>query len=174
MLELVDFEELRAVLRLQKEDLEDYPDLAAIISSVYAAIESHTWRTLEYSDEHVETIWFDGRIVSLKALPIIDLASVVLDGMEVQSLAKIRQDGIEFLSPMRGRAEVTYEGGYETAPPALKRAATLQVLHEFQRKDKVGAESVSNEGGFTRWPQMGLLDEVKRLLAPFVHPARLI
>lgn len=174
MLDLVDFEELRAVLRLQKEDLEDYPDLAAIISSVYAAIESHTGRTLEYSATHAETVWIDGRLVPLKALPVSALTAAVIDGLEMRSLASIRQDGIEFLAPLRGQVAVTYAGGYLFAPDALKRAATLQVLHEYQRKDKIGAESVSNEGGFTRWPQMGLLDEVKRLLAPFVHPARLI
>lgn len=170
MLPLTDFDELRALLRLQKDDIEDYPDLAAIIRSVYAAMESYTGRAFERMRRTERVMMTGGQIVTLRALPVAAVTSVTFGGT---SLAyTVQSDGLRLGARASGEVAVIYTGGYAEAPEDLRRAATLQVLHEYQRKDHIGAESVSNEGGFTRWPQLGLLDEVKRLLAPYVHPAR--
>lgn len=181
MLALIDFDEMRAVLNLEKPDLADYPSLEAIVASVYAAIESHTGRTLERASR-TEYVDVDGRIVPLKALPVQSVSLVMFDGADMTAdLVVSRRDGLRIRYPLTGEVAVTYTGGLSLADvqnasevAALKRAMTLQVLHEFQRKDHIGAESVSNEGGFTRWPQMGLLDEVKRLLAPIRNPTVMI
>lgn len=180
MLPLTNFDELRELLHLEKDDIEDYPSLAAVIESVYAAIEIYTGRTLERGD-HVEDAHIDGCLVPLRALPVESVESVTLDGADVTSAATIRRDGLALSGGYAGDVVVTYTGGLSASNPrhrrdiaALRRAATLQVLHEWQRKDHIGAESVSNEGGFTRWPQLGLLDEVKRTLNPLRNPAALI
>lgn len=173
MLDMTDFDELSAMLGLEKPDLDDYPALAAITYSVTAAIESFTGRDLQRL-RRTERVQCDGRIVSLRALPVEEVHGITDAAGRSLSWAEIREFDLRLVAEHRGIVEVDYTGGYRAPPPALQRAATLQVLHEFQRKDHIGAESVSNEGGFTRWPQLGLLDEVKRMLAPFVHPARMI
>lgn len=181
MLALTDFDELKSLLGLERDDIEDYPALSAIIASVYAAIETYTGRELEYK-VRTEYPQADGTLVALRALPVESIASVTADGIVITAdVTARRNDGMQTGRMYSGELVVTYTGGLAANKPqhastlaALKRAATLQVMHEFQRKDHVGAESVSNEGGFTRWPQLGLLDEVKRMLNPLRHPAGLI
>jgi hypothetical protein len=173
MLALVKFDELKALLGLDRDTLDDYPDLKLIVSSVYAAIESYLGRTLE-QDTHTEVVPINGCLVPLMAVPVVSITSATTAfGMDLTSGASIRHDGIELSGRVRGEIQVTYVGGLEEVPVGMRRAAILQIQHEYQRKDHVGATNVSNEGGSTFWPELGLLKEVKRMLDPFVHPARL-
>jgi hypothetical protein len=173
MLALVKFDELKALLGLDKASLDDYPDLKLIVSSVYAAIESYLGRTLE-QDTYTEVVPINGSLIPLMAVPLVSVSAVIMaSGFDMTSSSSIRHDGIELLGSIKGEVQVTYVGGLEDAPAGIKRAATLQIQHEYQRKDHIGATNVSNEGGSTFWPELGLLKEVKRMLDPFVHPARL-
>jgi hypothetical protein len=54
----------------------------------------------------------------------------------------------------------------------MNRAALLQVAHEFQRKERIGSDSISTEGGTVTYPQLGLLAEVKKRLNQYIHPLK--
>lgn len=174
MLALVKFDELKALLGLEQSSLDAYPDLKLLISSVYAAIESYLGRTLE-QNTYTERVPINGSLVPLTAVPVASITSVTTaTGYDMTAGASIRHDGVALSGFVKGEVEVVYVGGLEETPPPLKRAAQLQIQHEWQRKAHVGATSVSNEGGSTFWPELGLLKEVQRMLDPLVHPARLI
>jgi len=53
---------------------------------------------------------------------------------------------------------------------ALEQASVQQVPYEWGRKDSLGATVVSTDGGVTRYPELDLLKNVKRLLEPHKHP----
>ncbi|MDY0071822.1 MAG: hypothetical protein RBR77_04150 [Thauera sp.] len=170
MLPLIDFDEMAAIMGLEKTDISDYPALEALQRSVYAALEEHTGRTFERG-EYSESVYVDGHIVSLPALPVVSVKTVQ-SAAGVDLPFEIMPDGIRLRGWHRGYVSVTYTGGFDRAPENLRRAALLQTMHEFQRKDHIGAESVSTDGGFARWPQLKLLDEVKACVSRLVHPAR--
>lgn len=173
MLKLVKFEELASLLDLQKPSIDSYPALQLILTSVYSAIESFCGRNLE-SAEYTEQVYVSGRLVPVRALPIASVSSCTdEDGVNYAADVRIRPHYIQLPVTYHGNVIVTYVGGMADAPADLRRAALLQVAHEWQRKDTVGATFVSTDGGSTTWPQLGLLDEVKRLLSPYVHPERI-
>jgi hypothetical protein len=176
MLTLTKFTDLASLLDLGKESIDDYPSLKVLVSSVYAAIESYLGRTLEL-DTYTEEIFSYGTLVPVKAFPVSNLISVYLDSDPNTNIAincKIRNCHIVLPNSFEGVVQVAYTGGFEEAPDAIKRAALLQTAHEWQRKDHIGAELVSNEGGNINWPELGMLKEVKRLLSTYVHPASVI
>ena len=174
MLTLVKFEELKSMLTLEKDGIEFYPSLRVLIESVYAAFEAYTGRNFEL-DDYVEIVPFDGKLVPLRALPIVAVTEVLVDGVPlVVSECRVRVHHLELPYSAKGDATVTYEGGLETATGDLKRAALLQILHEWQRRDAIGATNTTNEGGSTSWPELALLKEVRRVLSPLVHPAKMI
>jgi hypothetical protein len=174
MLTLVKFESLKALLDLSKDSIDDYPSLKLLVSSVYAAIESYLGRTLEQG-EYTETVFVEGRMIPLKAIPVISFSSVFTeDDEELAEKSKIRNDHVVMESRYVGNVAVTYTGGYEEAPDQITRAALLQISHEWQRRDNIGATLATTEGGSTNWPELSLLKEVRRMLDPFVHSARMI
>lgn len=175
MLTLVKFEDLAAMLDLTKDSIDEYPSLRVLVSSVYAAIESYLARTLEI-DTYTETIDIRNRLVPVKAFPISNITSVLIEGDTTNHAESCTKKYAHIMLPKEVEAYVTitYSGGYEEAPEPIKRAALLQVLHEWQRKDQIGAENVTNDGGSVIWPELGLLKEVKRLLDPFVHPMKYV
>ena len=66
---------------------------------------------------------------------------------------------------------ITYTGGLTVVPAELTRAALLQTVYEYQNKDSVGLENISNQGGSVTKPEIGLLKEVKQILNNgFVNP----
>jgi hypothetical protein len=173
MLQLVKFQELATLLGLEKPSMDDYPALKLLAASVYAAIESYTGRYLERG-QYTEEVTVDGRSISLRALPIVSIESLSFEGADLAPDQSERRDwGLALITPLSGRIIASYEGGYEQAPEAIKRAALLQIAHEYQRKEQVGATNVTGDGGSTFWPELTLLKEVKRLLDEFVHPQRI-
>ena len=172
MLELTTFEKLAASLNLTKT-ADEYPALTDLQESIYAAFESYLGRRLELDEYEATGYLYDERTFSLAASPVQSVSSVVVNGVDYTADVTLRIDHILFPSRMTGAIAVTYEGGLEDAPDALKRAAFMQTVHEWQRKDNLGANSVTTDGGYVSWPEMGLLKEVKRLLDPFTHPGRL-
>lgn len=174
MLQLVKFTELATLLDLSKPSLDDYPSLKLLISSVYAAFESYTGRYLE-SSQYTETVDPDGRLVPLRALPIAAVSSVTIEGDTLTTLDySIRADGLRLAGAYDARVVVVYTGGYEEAPNDIRRAALLQIAHEWQRKETIGATNVSTEGGNTSWPELGLLKEVRRLLDAHTHASKFV
>jgi hypothetical protein len=115
-------------------------------------------------------------LVPLKAFPLVTLTSVLVgeDTTELATSCTKKYGHIMLPNAVEANVTITYTGGYEEAPDPIKRAALLQTLHEWQRKDHIGAENVTNDGGSVIWPELGLLKEVKRLLDPYVHPMKYI
>lgn len=174
MLQLVKFSDLSSLLDLKKESLDDYPALKLLISSVYSAIESYTGRWLEAAT-YTELIQIDGKLINLSALPITSITSVDIDDEEVDvTTIKIGKYDIALPLNKSGLAKVVYVGGYEDPTAELTRAALLQIAHEYQRKDQIGATLSTTDGGSVTWPELTLLTEVKRILGPYVNPNRLI
>lgn len=163
------------MLDLTKESIDDYPSLKLLVSSVYAAIETYLGRTLEL-ESYTETIEIQNRLVPLKAFPLVTLTSVTVEGdtTNIASSCTKKYGHILLPSEVAANVTITYTGGFEEAPEAIKRAALLQTLHEWQRKDHIGAQNVINDGGSVNWPELGLLKEVKRMLDEFVHPAKYV
>lgn len=175
MLTLVKFEDLASMLDLTKDSIDEYPSLKVLVSSVYVAIESYLSRTLEF-DTYTESVDVRNRLIPLKAFPISNVVTVVIQSDSTNYAESCTKKYAHIMLPKEVEAYVTvvYSGGYEEAPDPIKRAALLQVLHEWQRKDQIGAENVTNDGGSVIWPELGLLKEVRRLLDPFVHPIKYV
>jgi hypothetical protein len=174
MLALVKFSDLKWMLSLEGESIDTYPSLKVLQDSVYAAIESYTGRFLE-RDTYTEEVQMNGRLLPLRALPIVALTSITHDGAVVDVAGCTRDSfGVSLPYPARGLISAVYTGGLEEAPIEIRRAALLQTLHEWQRRDNIGATNVSTEGGMTTWPELTLLKEVRRMLDPFVHTGRMI
>lgn len=182
---LVTFAQVKDFLGLEREEAS-YPSLALIIPSVAAAIENYIGRSLE-SKERTELILLGNtatRFLDLKGLPVASVSAVTVTELgEDDTLTEnedfiISNGGIELLYTTfkRCKVSITYTGGYaaDSIPEDIERAALLQTIYEYQSKDHVGAESVSNEGGTVNRPAIGLLKEVKRLLDGYKHPAMVV
>lgn len=167
---LVTFSDLKVLLGLSKNE-SDYPELTLIKNSVFNAFESYLLRTLTYGQK-TEVLEPSRRVV-LSALPIKSLLTVVQNGVSLPvTNYKIRPYGIEGNFSSDADVTITYNGGLETIPGPINRAALLQTAYEYQNRDHIGATVVNNEGGSVQVPALGLLPEVKRLLDPYKHPAR--
>lgn len=168
---LVSFEEIKDLLHLEDDSIDDYPALKRIHASILPSFESFLGRKL-IEDSYTETHWTDGSSeISLKALPIKKVKSVFIDGNE-ETEYRITQYGIKVPFKAPGyQVVIKYSGGFEEIPDEIRSAALLQVAHEYQRHDQIGATSVSNDGGFVKHPELGLLKEVKRRLQPFKNYA---
>lgn len=178
MLTLATFADLKKLLDLDKNALTDYPALELLVESVYEAMESYCGRTFQL-DKYTETchIW-DQEYVSLKALPITSIVSVTLVSgtvsTDLTSLVTIRDYDILLGIEASGTITTVYKGGYDEAPGPLRRAHLLQVAYEYQNKDHIGAESVSNEGGAVTRPALQLIPEVKKILNRYRHVGELV
>lgn len=187
MLELVEYAELKAFLKLEEASISSYPDLKLIRESVYYAIQSYLNRKLEYSADITET-WYTSNgsspFIPLHYLPIVSVISVSenINGT-VSTLTEdtdfyVNEQGLELNKyyVVRGKYVVNYQGGYasDAIPAELTRAALLQTVNEYQAKDNIGGTDIENEGGIIRKKPIGLLSEVKRLLLPLKHNYYLI
>jgi len=182
--ELCTFADLKKFLGLTGTAIADYPALEVIKPSVEYAIEKYLGRQLE-TTERTETFYLTGptAMVSLKALPVASVSSLSITmpngstGTYTVDDYYITQYGLAtYVDLNDAKVEITYTGGIGTDVADvfnnINRAAVLQTSFEFQTKDNVGAETVSMEGGSTSRPELGLLKEVKRLLAEHLHPLK--
>lgn len=180
MCEIITFDELKTRLKLSQPNLSDYPELESIKSSVEYAIKSYVDREfcLGTYVEQVDSSYIAGNLLPLRAIPIIELKSIqVLSGDSGYSDISNYTVGFAWLKSLTTLPElqlkITYDGGLEEMPDALKRACLLQTLFEFQSKNEVAAIRLKQpSGGEIERPPLGLLDEVKRLLTDYVHPAK--
>ena len=63
--------------------------------------------------------------------------------------------------------KVTMTAGFSSVPQEIKQAIGLQVAHIWQARDHVGRTKVSQGGGSIEVAPLGLLPEVKELIAPW-------
>lgn len=183
--ELVTFEELRNVLKLEKNTVQEYPSLEVLKGSVESAIENFLGRELEEM-ARTESILLplDGTMmIQLKGTPVSSVATVTItdafgnqETLTEQSDFRITSWGIRLFQKHKDvNVSVTYTGGYAEGevPGIITRAALLQTIHEFRKAPDVGAQVVESEGGTIRYPELGLLKHVKEILHPYVNPLRL-
>jgi len=178
-IELVTYEALADFMGLEDYDLSAYPALDVVRDSVVAALESYMGRELE-NRQRTETIYAYGKpmkMLALKAIPVVTVSEVLVDGYDWTSYATATGYGIRLdRAAMYAQAQVTYTGGFVadgvSIPEDIARAALIQTAYELQSKDNVGASSVSTEGGTVQRPAIGLLSEVKRLLNNHKHPLK--
>lgn len=172
-IELVDFEELKVMLGLSASKSEsDYPDLTLIQESVVNMFESFTGRFFT-EDKYIEQKFIGcskTKMIPLKGVPIKSISSVTIDGVLTPDY-KIKGYGIELSFPVTDvEIEVVYTGGITEVIGSLHRAALLQTVYEYQNKDSIGIQTTSTNGGTVTKPELGMLKEVAKLLAPLKHP----
>lgn len=173
---LVSFATLKTFLGLTKNEI-DYPDLTIIQASVVAAIENYCDREFESTSRNFsKLIEYETDKIEVKAYPVSTVSSVTIDGVAqtvTTDYLKIER-GILLASPIcYNTVAFTYTGGLATIPKDLERAALLQTAYEYQRKDSIGLQTVSSDGGsITKEPELGLLKEVKQLLRLYVNQSK--
>jgi hypothetical protein len=178
-IELVTYADIKSVLDLEAATIASYPSLSVLQSSVLYAIEEYLGRELE-SKARSETIYIGAsptKLIQLKAIPVTSVASLVVTISTDSETYVLNDDyeitayGLKLYSEISNcKVAITYTGGISTVPTALNRAALLQVVHEFQSKDRLGSETITTEGGTISRPPLGLLPEVRRMLNAYKHP----
>lgn len=177
--ELIPFDDIKDLLGLKQPTIASYPDLAIIKLRLLPSFQEYTGREFE-KKERTEEIFIHGpkvQMIPLKALPIESVSSVVISsnsyGTETVTSADfdITNYGLKLGWKIRNcKVSIVYTGGLTGTTDILKAAALYQLAYEFQSKDQIGAESVSNEGGSVYRPELGLLKETKRMLKSELHP----
>lgn len=175
-IELVSFTHLKDLLGLSESSIDHYPALSLLRDSVTASIESFLGRELECM-ERTTTIQAgsSSRMISLPAIPVESVSSVSVNGQNLDQAFFTKMEYGILLSffPLPGDGiSITYTGGLSSVPGDIARAALLQTAFEFQNKEHLGAKSVSTEGGSVSVPGFGLLNAVKSLLIPHIHPLK--
>ncbi len=169
-LDFAPFAKLKSLLVLEKAAITDYPQLGEIVNRVKVAFEIYLGAKLDLATYvHSQFQQTATRYIYLPALPIVSVASVVLDSL-AQTDYKITAFGVVLPAAIQETSvTVTFSGGYDSTsyPPAIEKAALTQTVYEFKNVNNMGSTSVSTEGGSVTYPELGLLTEVKRMLAPF-------
>lgn len=166
--------------------------LAELSEQVAGQIETILKRKLEDSGSAVtEYASPTGRqqIITVKRYPIVSITSIHEDYLREYGSATVVSTSDYFTDPERGLiyrknrpwyggsrvVKVIYRGGYTAAsgvlqgiPEEWKRAAKMQVAHEWQRRESIGATSQTYAGGgSTSLPETGLLKGVLEILEPW-------
>lgn len=170
--ELVSFDDLKTFLGLEKNE-SDYPDLTLIQESVVDMFEEHTQRIFE-QDTYTRTYdihSLNTQMIGLEALPILSITSITVEGTILDTTSyKITDYGVRLDNKVQNsQVIITYIGGLDDVPKPITRAALLQTVFEYQNKNSIGLEIVTNDGGSITKPELGMLREVKRLLRNHRH-----
>ncbi len=168
---LLDFTDLKNMLDLEQSSIASYPALETISELVLPAIEGYLGVELA-QEERTELIYptYATKMIGLNALPVVSVDSVDIDDLAITDYTIVPY-GLKLASKLTGDViTVVYTGGYLDPPEWLRRASTLQAAYEYQGKNHIGAEYVSNTGGAVQKPALQLLPEVRRILNPNRHP----
>ncbi len=180
-LELVTYADMKKLLELQDAAITDYPPLEVINDTMINSFEVATGRKLN-NESRTEVVFINNFYTArlmLRAIPITAMTSVtvtmygVSESWTENSDYEVTEYGLRLWARLKNaKVTVVYTGGLSavTEEPNMNRAALYQLAYEFQSKDQIGAESVSNEGGSVQRPALTLLPETKRLLVPSLHP----
>jgi hypothetical protein len=188
MARLLKYQDIKNLLTLQKAEA-DSPHITLLLDTLTARFEDYLQCSLE-KKARTEIYCGTGRMVRLNAVPIDTGATitVIQDGTAVDaSDYEVRSFGLLLKSQQCSfdkPVTTTYTGGYtatvaggETVlniPDSMKRAALMQLTHDINTFKKPGADSIQTDAGTITTPPMKLLDEVKTILNPYIHPMRLI
>jgi hypothetical protein len=171
-IEIVTFDELKTFLGLEGTTEAEYPALTQIKTMVTGLFEDYTGRIFA-RDDYTETLIMNSigtRMISLKAIPILTVASVTINGV-VTTDYEIKDFGLELGYKVKDATiEVTYRGGIVNIPRNLNRAAVIQCAYEFQHKDSVGLQTFTTDGGSVIKNESGMLKQVEKLLQSELHP----
>lgn len=159
-------------------------------------IQAHCKRLFE-SASRTEKVYGKGYMIPLKALPVASITSVKIyskgnNSTDYDTLENTEYDitpyGVELENPLTRGAwvEVVYTGGYSKGTEDtesdilifsetdystnIKRAAMIQLAHEWNTRLKPGSEVISTDAGSINTSKLELLQEVKDALAPCIHP----
>lgn len=187
MSRLLPYADFKNYLNLQKTEAES-PHITLLLDSLTARFEDYIQRKLAKAG-YTETYIGTTRMVPLLALPVdgAQPITVTQEGEALDSTSyEVRGFGILlkcqeccFEKPVT----VTYTGGFAASvlasgetvlavPDSLKRAALIQLTHDLNTFRKPGTETIQTDAGTTTNAPMELLDEVKAMLSPYIHPIR--
>jgi hypothetical protein len=180
----LDFDEIKNVLELSKTEA-DYPNITLFEKIVVSGIENHLQRILTYANRAEKYHGLSNTTkYALKSYPIDVINSVTIDDVAIDLYDQNDPFSIDLYSaiPSNEIVSIDYDGGYkkitdigaefdniEALPDDIYRAIFLQTIYEYQNRDHIGADVVSNEGGSISRPGLQLLNEVKRLLRNHRH-----
>jgi len=165
---ILNFTDLQKMLELEKSSFSDYPDLQVIADNVHAALENYCGRMLDYTQKRKQKGILNGIRLDVFALPIVSISS-----LDIDETYTITPWALEFTATHENTAyNLTVKGGFSEIPEDIYRAELSQVVYEFQQKNNLATTSFSNSGGTTSSPGFVLLDEVMRLITPYIHPKK--
>lgn len=173
-LEFVPYDQLQGILKLEKSDIDEYPDLAAIVNRVKAAFENYLGYKIDL-DDYTDTFFQQSstKFIWLQSLPINSITELLVDDVAWTDY-KITNYGLRLPTTISNAAvSVTYNAGYDsdTYPDQIMEAAVIQTCYEYGNVDNIGTTVTTNEGGSVSRPELGLLKEVRRMLDKFISPA---
>ncbi len=170
-MEIVTFEDLKALLDLEKAAMSDYPALELIAELVQPSFEQYLG--VQFDEERrsfSKYIENPTKLIPLEGLPVKSISTLQFEGMDITGYT-IVEFGLRLGAEIsNGLLECTYTGGLQEVPSWLRRAATLQVAYEYQTKEHIGSDYVTTEGGSVGRPALKMLNDVKRILDPHRHP----
>lgn len=161
------FLDLKPLLEDDDVDVERVVGLLALASD---SVRADVGQMLDYVQNDTATVSFRDGVLILPELPVVDVASVVVDGVPVA--AKWSPAGVVTVpGVLSGPAVVTYTHGYPVIPPAVRRV-TLGVAKrayenpsQYQQESGPGA-SISYGPSQGR-SVLGLTEDEQRDLDPF-------
>lgn len=181
MVDLLSFDQLKTMLNLEGNSIDDYPQIRIMQDCAAAAIENFLGRKIACGcgiyRERFDLPFALTRMVFLNVLPVHCVNKLVhVEEEEEEEIDKysITPYGVALKQPKGGGyLIVDYLGGSNTISEDISNAAALlQTISNVKRKDFMGTPvSIDHPLGVsTTIPEIELTSEVKRLLHRHQHP----
>lgn len=167
---IVSLTELKNHLRIT--DTNDDTLLSSLLSAAEDQVESYLGYSIAHSDEYEEEYEIK-KLIYLNHAPCVSVESIIDKDDEeyddndytILPLGIIRLSGT--ISGEEGEIlTITYEGGYESAPEAIKLAVKIIVESLYNRLGSHGAKS-ENTGGYSVQYVDDIPPTAKTLLGPY-------
>jgi hypothetical protein len=140
---LMSVEELATMTGVSENDLNE-DQAEALIDAAFSLIEAHLGRKLERG-AYTQTRFRAGDTVLLDGYPVASVSSVTVDGKNVTDWKLDGENGIlRFDEAVDGLVEVSYVGGLEEIPRAMKQAAAL-IVGSAQKSLENGGQTLMSE-----------------------------
>lgn len=167
--------------------------LTLLQTRVYQRIQNYTGRFFE-KKERTEEVRIKGELIPLKAIPIDSsesiTATIIADFSEGESYTtlaaseyEVTNYGLKLANPLTSneKIRVIYTGGYavtdgvlvinEDDPASIaKEAAIIQLTHEWNKRNKPGADTITTDLGTIKEAPLELLADVRNMLTRVRHP----
>lgn len=187
-------DEAKALLGGFEDDDTAQDDVLLLLQTmIYSRLEVETGRKFEDLGETVVTFKRpDSVYLPLPALPVFEAAVTLIEYTDGAATETELVENKDFYVTTHGVTldhvvsnadyEVTYTGGFEADTAdvlilpqdavGLKRAALLQLIHEYNTRQKPGVETIETALGSITSGGLVLLKEVVSLCKFYRHPAR--